>query len=245
MRQCQPGRAAHAHICRSARSAAARQDSPDGRHRASSPMALERQRRATARCRRLVFRPRARRDSAGAVHLGVPPNGIASRRAGRCRSVSVTAPTTADLRLSRSCGSGTTRSLLDSPALVWTRFAGFGGGYVSARSSSGLLESLPAGATMQHGWGTRCVRRSPISARGSSRRGNRESATVPVSPVRRISDRYVCEYCGAWIDAPRDQVPRSVLTGKSGQPSMRVLSVDGREVHRCEVGEPRFDGRGG
>ena len=60
--------------------------------------------------------------------------------------------------------------------------------------------------------------------------------------MRQIRDRYVCDYCGAWIEAAPDQVPRAVLRGGSGRKTVRVLSVDGKEVHRCEVGEPRFVG---
>jgi len=41
---------------------------------------------------------------------------------------------------------------------------------------------------------------------------------------RHVNDRYVCDYCGALIDIGRDEVPREVLHGSSGQKTMRVLA---------------------
>jgi hypothetical protein len=58
--------------------------------------------------------------------------------------------------------------------------------------------------------------------------------------MQHVNDRYLCDYCGELIDIGRDEVPREVLHGSSGQKTVRVLSVAGTEVHRCDVVEPRF-----
>ncbi len=51
--------------------------------------------------------------------------------------------------------------------------------------------------------------------------------------------RYECALCGAVLDVPLVGEPQVVIHAASGQRSMRVLSVNGVEVHRCEVGTAR------
>jgi hypothetical protein len=47
--------------------------------------------------------------------------------------------------------------------------------------------------------------------------------------------------CGAELDGvPADAVPRAELWARSGEPNVRVLTVHGKEVHRCV---PQLDQR--
>ncbi len=50
--------------------------------------------------------------------------------------------------------------------------------------------------------------------------------------------RCVCALCGAPLDIPTDALPQRVLDVEN---NVRILYVLGEEVHRCEVGEPRYD----
>ena len=49
------------------------------------------------------------------------------------------------------------------------------------------------------------------------------------------NDHWLCMYCGQPVDgiAP-DARPVANFQGASGQPTKRVVTVDGREVHRCD-----------
>ena len=60
--------------------------------------------------------------------------------------------------------------------------------------------------------------------------------------VMRLSfGRWYCAVCGAVVeDVPEAAQPRSEIRGTSGQPTVRVVLVGRREVHRCEVGAPAF-----
>ena len=53
--------------------------------------------------------------------------------------------------------------------------------------------------------------------------------------MRLHKGRYECFYCGAVRDLPGDQDPQVVIHATSGKPNVRVVSIEGREVHRCEV----------
>jgi hypothetical protein len=45
---------------------------------------------------------------------------------------------------------------------------------------------------------------------------------------------YTCALCGGGVEMDEDQM-LTVIVGASGKPNVRVLLVDGREVHRCAV----------
>ena len=49
----------------------------------------------------------------------------------------------------------------------------------------------------------------------------------------------VCARCGAALDMGAGEEPRVVIFAASGKPNVRVLSIDGREVHSCEFGGTR------
>ncbi len=53
--------------------------------------------------------------------------------------------------------------------------------------------------------------------------------------MRLHDDRYECALCGAVLDIPLTAMPRVMLTARGGERTVRVLSVDGREVHRCVI----------
>ena len=56
---------------------------------------------------------------------------------------------------------------------------------------------------------------------------------------------WVCQSCGAPVDARTDQIQEVKVTLVGRSRSVRVLSIDGEEVHRCAAGvEPGdVDGR--
>jgi hypothetical protein len=53
--------------------------------------------------------------------------------------------------------------------------------------------------------------------------------------MRLVNGRYECAHCGAVLDVDASLVPTVMFHAAGGQPNMRVIRVDGREVHRCEV----------
>jgi hypothetical protein len=46
--------------------------------------------------------------------------------------------------------------------------------------------------------------------------------------------QYECVLCCAVLDLPIDATPKVTIKAASGKPTWRVLSVDGKEIHRCE-----------
>jgi hypothetical protein len=52
-----------------------------------------------------------------------------------------------------------------------------------------------------------------------------------------LKDRsiYRCVLCGAAIEVPDVAQPRISIEGSGGKPNMRVLLLDGAEIHRCEA----------
>jgi hypothetical protein len=54
-----------------------------------------------------------------------------------------------------------------------------------------------------------------------------------------VNGRYECAQCGAVLDIDAANVPCVVFHAASGQPNMRVVKVNGRELHRCEVHYPQ------
>jgi hypothetical protein len=57
--------------------------------------------------------------------------------------------------------------------------------------------------------------------------------------VRLSNGKWECAHCGTVLDVPDDQVPMVVIHAASGKPNERVLSLDGRELHRCVVEDAR------
>jgi hypothetical protein len=55
--------------------------------------------------------------------------------------------------------------------------------------------------------------------------------------MRLHDGRYECAHCGAVLDIPLMNDPRVMIRAASGQPNVRVLFLDEREIHRCEIGE--------
>ena len=53
--------------------------------------------------------------------------------------------------------------------------------------------------------------------------------------MRLVDGRYECAQCGVVLDIDPESQPTVVVHAASGQPNMRVISVGGHEVHRCEV----------
>jgi hypothetical protein len=54
--------------------------------------------------------------------------------------------------------------------------------------------------------------------------------------LRLHDGRYECAHCGAILDIPLTESPVVTMTARSGAPNVRILKLDGREIHRCEVG---------
>jgi hypothetical protein len=52
-----------------------------------------------------------------------------------------------------------------------------------------------------------------------------------------LKDRhtYRCAFCGAVLDLAHRIEPRIHIEGTSGRPNVRVLTIEGEEVHRCTV----------
>jgi hypothetical protein len=53
--------------------------------------------------------------------------------------------------------------------------------------------------------------------------------------VQRRDGRDNCSLCGEEIPMPRRRRFRTVIIGVSGKPNVRVVTVEGAEVHRCEI----------
>ena len=44
-----------------------------------------------------------------------------------------------------------------------------------------------------------------------------------------------CTLCGEEFELPEAGKARTTIAGASGKPNVHIISVDGAEVHRCEV----------
>ena len=53
--------------------------------------------------------------------------------------------------------------------------------------------------------------------------------------MRRRGDIYECALCGAVLDVRDDARSQTMLIQASGEPTVRVVLVEGVEIHRCEV----------
>ena len=46
--------------------------------------------------------------------------------------------------------------------------------------------------------------------------------------------QYECALCSARLDLPFNARPKVMIKAATGQPTWRVLSIAGQEIHRCE-----------
>jgi hypothetical protein len=52
--------------------------------------------------------------------------------------------------------------------------------------------------------------------------------------MKLIDGMYSCTLCGAPLDIS-EAATITTIAGSSGKPNMRILSADGREIHRCAM----------
>jgi hypothetical protein len=57
--------------------------------------------------------------------------------------------------------------------------------------------------------------------------------------MRRVDGHFECTLCRAVLDIPEDATPLVTLVASSGEPNMRFISVEGREVHACRTDHQR------
>jgi hypothetical protein len=74
---------------------------------------------------------------------------------------------------------------------------------------------------------------TPVEPTAESQRDGAGS-TVGESKVKLRGGEYVCALCGADLYVDEASLV-TVIEGSSGKPNVRVLSVGGREIHRCEI----------
>ena len=56
--------------------------------------------------------------------------------------------------------------------------------------------------------------------------------------MRVIDGHYQCSHCGQVLDIPATTTdPHVVVRAFAGQPNVRSLMLDGRELHRCELSQ--------
>lgn len=53
--------------------------------------------------------------------------------------------------------------------------------------------------------------------------------------MRLHDGRYECAYCRAILDIPLVDNPTVTMRARSGELNVRVLTFNGREIHRCEI----------
>ncbi len=54
--------------------------------------------------------------------------------------------------------------------------------------------------------------------------------------MRNPGREYECALCHAVLVVPADSTPKVMIKGASGKPSLRILYVDRKEIHRCKPG---------
>ena len=54
--------------------------------------------------------------------------------------------------------------------------------------------------------------------------------------MRKRRGKWTCKQCGAVLDIPADRQPDVMIAAASGQPNVRILTIDGEEIHRCVIG---------
>jgi hypothetical protein len=57
--------------------------------------------------------------------------------------------------------------------------------------------------------------------------------------MRLHDGRYECANCGERLAVSADGEPNVTFHAAGGKPNVRVLKIDGIEIHRCEVGKQR------
>jgi hypothetical protein len=57
--------------------------------------------------------------------------------------------------------------------------------------------------------------------------------------MRLVDGRYECALCGAKLDIPGEDEPRVMIKAGGGTQPVRVLMMDGVEIHSCVVTTPR------
>jgi len=60
------------------------------------------------------------------------------------------------------------------------------------------------------------------------------AAPLKENAVRRRDGRYECARCGVMLDVPDHAQVRTMIMQSSGEPAVRAILVDGKEIHRCE-----------
>ena len=53
--------------------------------------------------------------------------------------------------------------------------------------------------------------------------------------MRRRRGEWTCKQCGVVLDVPEGRRPDVTIAAASGQPNVRILTVDGEEIHRCVI----------
>jgi hypothetical protein len=49
--------------------------------------------------------------------------------------------------------------------------------------------------------------------------------------------RYICARCGAVLEISSSARPQVSMHAASGQPNVRIISVKGKEIHRCSYAD--------
>jgi len=50
-----------------------------------------------------------------------------------------------------------------------------------------------------------------------------------------LVDNSVCAQCGARLAVPDGRTPSVRFVGTGGRPNRRVVTIDGKEIHRCDA----------
>ena len=53
--------------------------------------------------------------------------------------------------------------------------------------------------------------------------------------LQRLDGEVVCKRCGAQLAIPAGHTPEKTFLAESGKPVVRLVKVDGDEIHRCLV----------
>jgi hypothetical protein len=59
--------------------------------------------------------------------------------------------------------------------------------------------------------------------------------------MRLHDGRYQCALCRAILDVPLVDDPQVVVVAASGEPNIRTLVFEGKEIHRCAYGAVEAD----
>ncbi len=61
----------------------------------------------------------------------------------------------------------------------------------------------------------------------------RQTAVV----TKRVNGHDLCTLCGEEVEVPAGTKPQTTIAGASGKRNVRILKVENREIHRCEMSE--------